>query len=118
IDAIEKKYGYKPLKIAVALDSLAVYVHKDNPVEGLTMAQVDALFSKTRSCGAAADITTWGQAGLKGTWSGLPISLYGRNSASGTYGFFKETALCKGDYKDTVKEQPGSASVVNGVAND
>lgn len=118
IDAIEKKYGYKPLKIAVALDSLAVYVHKDNPIEGLTMAQVDAIFSKTRTCGAAADITNWGQVGLKGTWSGLPMSLYGRNSASGTYGFFKEAALCKGDFKDAVKEQPGSASVVKGVAND
>lgn len=118
IDAIEKKYGYKPIKVAVALDSLAVYVHKDNPVVSLTMAQVDALFSKTRSCGHATDIGTWGAAGLTGTWGGLPVSLYGRNSASGTYGFFKETALCKGDFKDTVKEQPGSASVVNGVAND
>ena len=118
IDAIEKKYGYKPLKIAVALDSLAVYVHKDNPVKSLTMPQVDAMFAKTRACGHPTDIGTWGAAGLTGTWAGLPISLYGRNSASGTYGFFKETALCKGDFKDTVKEQPGSASVVNGVAND
>jgi phosphate transport system substrate-binding protein len=47
-----------------------------------------------------------------------PISLYGRNSASGTYGFFKEQALAKGDFKSMVKEQPGSASVVQGITKD
>ena len=116
-DAFAKKYGYKPTRITVALDCLAVYVHKDNPIHGLTMAQVDCIFSKTRKSGYA-DIATWGDAGLTGDWASLPISLYGRNSASGTYAFFKEHALLKGDFKDTVKEQPGSAAVVNGVAND
>lgn len=115
---IEQKYGYKPSKVAVALDSLAVYVHKDSPLESLTMQQVDAIFSKTRSCGTAADISTWGALGLTGGLAKSPISTYGRNSASGTYGYFKEVALCKGDFKDTVKEQPGSASVVNGIAGD
>jgi phosphate transport system substrate-binding protein len=116
-DAFAKKYGYKPTRIIVALDCLAVYVHKDNPIHGLTMAQVDCIFSKTRKSGYG-DIATWGQAGLTGAWASLPMSLYGRNSASGTYAYFKEHALVKGDYKDTVKEQPGSAAVVNGVAND
>jgi phosphate transport system substrate-binding protein len=97
---------------------LAVYVHKDNPIKGLTFQQVDAIFSKSRKQGAAADVTTWGQVGLTGTWANLPISLYGRNSASGTYGYFKEHALAKGDYKDSVKEQPGSSAVVQGVASD
>ncbi len=118
IDEFEKKFGYKPTEIRTALDSLAVYVNKDNPVECLTMEQVDAIFSKTRSCGATEDIVTWGQVGLDGDWANRPLSLYGRNSASGTYGFFKEHALCKGDYKDQVKEQPGSASVVQGVTED
>ena len=118
IDDFEKKYGYKPTEIKVALDALAVYVNKDNPIEQLTVAEVDAIFSKTRACGHTANITTWGQAGLDGSWSAKPLSLYGRNSASGTYGFFKDNALCGGDYKDEVKEQPGSASVVQGVTED
>lgn len=117
-DAFEKKFGYKPTPIRTSLDSLAVFVNKDNPVAGLNIEQVDAVFSKNRKCGAVTDVTTWGDAGLTGTWTTAPISLYGRNSASGTYGFFKKKALCKGDYKDTVKEQPGSASVVQGVSED
>ena len=116
-DAFEKKHGYKPTRITVALDCLAVYVHKDNPIAALTLEQLDCIFSRTRKSGFA-DITTWGQVGLSGDWESLPISIYGRNSASGTYAYFKEHVLLKGDYKDTVKEQPGSAAVVNGVAND
>ena len=104
--------------VRVAVDALAVYVNKDNPIKGLTMPQVDAIFSKTRKGGTRQTSTTWGQLGLTGDWADRPISLYGRNSASGTYGFFKEHALDNGDYKDTVKEQPGSASVVQGVAED
>jgi phosphate transport system substrate-binding protein len=118
IDEFEKKHGYKPTAIRVAVDALAVYVHKDNPLERLTFPQVDAIFSKTRKGGYPQDITTWGQLGLKDEWASKPISLYGRNSASGTYGFFKEHALFKGDFKDSVNEQPGSASVVNSVTED
>ena len=119
IDAFEAKYGYKPTALRTSLDSLAVFVHKDNPIRGLTLQQVDTIFSKTRRCGSSKDAKTWGDAGLTdGAWGGSPLSLYGRNSASGTYGFFKENALCNGDYKDVVKEQPGSASVVQGVSED
>ena len=118
IDEFESAYGFKPTKIGVALDSLAVYVHKDNPLESLSFPEVDAVFSKTRSLGHPTDIATWGDAGLKGNWANQPISIFGRNSASGTYAYFKDVALGKGDYKDTVKEQPGSASVVMGVTED
>jgi phosphate transport system substrate-binding protein len=118
IDGFEKKFGYPPTKIKVAIDALAVFVNKDNPLEHLTLQQADAIFSKTRACGGPKDITTWGELGLTGAWAAKPMSLYGRNSASGTYGFFKEHTLCNGDYKDTVKEQPGSASVVQGIAED
>lgn len=117
-ETFEKKFGYKPAKARVAVDSLAVFVHKDNPIKCLTLQQLDAIFSKTRKGGAAADVTKWGDLGLKGEWADKPISLYGRNSASGTYGYFKEEALFKGDFKDTVKEQPGSSAVVQGVASD
>jgi phosphate transport system substrate-binding protein len=118
IDQFEAKYGYKPLGLRTSIDMLAVYVHKDNPIASLSLQQIDAIFSKTRKGGATEDITTWGQLGLTGEWADKPISLYGRNSASGTYGYFKEHALSKGDYKDSVKEQPGSSSVVQGVASD
>lgn len=114
IDAFEKKYGYKPRSVAVAIDALAVYVNKDNPIKSLTLQQVDSIFSSTRKRGGQ-NIATWGQLGLTGEWASKPISLYGRNSASGTYGFFKEHVFQNGDYKSSVKEQPGSASVVQGV---
>lgn len=113
--SFESKFGYKPTPVAVAIDALAVYVNKDNPIEGLSIPQVDAMFSATRKCGFGNDITTWGQLGLTGDWASRPVQLYGRNSVSGTYGYFKEKALCKGDYKDSVNEQPGSASVVQGI---
>ncbi len=119
IDEFEAKFGYKPTQLGTSIDMLAVYVNKDNPIEGLSLQEVDAIFSKTRTGGHAGDIRTWGEAGLKdAAWASQPISLYGRNAASGTYGYFKEHALFKGDYKDEVKEQPGSSSVVQGVASD
>ena len=116
IAAFESKHGYKPTPIAVAIDALAVYVNKDNPIEGLSISQIDAIFSATRKCGGANDITTWGQLGLTGGWANRSIQLYGRNSVSGTYGYFKEKALCKGDYKNSVNEQPGSGSVVQSIS--
>lgn len=118
VDRFEKKFGYKPTPVRTAVDALAVFVNKDNPVRCLTLAQVDAIFSKSRRRGHPTDLKTWGQLGLGGEWATRPISLYGRNSASGTYGFFKEHALKNGDFKDTVKEQPGSAAVVQGVTVD
>ena len=117
LQAFEQKYGYKPTAIPVAVDALAVFVHKDNPIKGLTMAQVDAVFSSTRLCGAKADAKTWGDVGIAGDLAGKTIQLFGRNSVSGTYGYFKEEALCKGDFKANVNEQPGSASVVSSISS-
>ncbi len=117
IEAFEKKFGYKPTAVPVAIDALAVFVHKDNPIKGLSLAQVDAIFSSTRKCGAPADITRWGGTGLTGEWANRDVQLYGRNSVSGTYGYFKKVALCKGDFKNSVNEQPGSASVVQSISS-
>jgi phosphate transport system substrate-binding protein len=114
--AFEDKYGYKPTAIPVAIDALAVMVNKDNPVKGLSLPQVDAIFSSTRKCGHATEIDNWGDAGVA-AWASKSIQLYGRNSVSGTYGYFKEHALCKGDFKSNVNEQPGSASVVQSVTS-
>jgi phosphate transport system substrate-binding protein len=117
IDQFESKYGYKPTEIRAAFDALAIYVNKDNPLDKITMAQADAVFSKTRRRDGK-NAANWGDLGLTGDWAARPISLYGRNSASGTYGFFKEQVLKNGDFRDSVKEQPGSASVVQGVTED
>jgi len=116
VEAFEKKFGYKPTPIAVAIDALAIFVHKDNPIEGLTIPQIDAIFSSTRTCGDPGNIDVWGNLGLAGSWAKRDIQLYGRNSVSGTYGYFKDKALCKGDFKNSVNEQPGSASVVQSVS--
>jgi len=117
IDQFEQRYGYKPTELRTSYDALAVYVNKDNPIQSLTLAQADAIFSKQRRRGFKT-VSTWGDLGLTGDWASRPLSLYGRNSASGTYGFFKEHTLKNGDYKDSVKEQPGSASVVQGISED
>lgn len=117
IQAFEARHGYRPTPVPVAIDALAVYVHKDNPIKGLTIEQVDAVFSSTRRCGTGTDSTRWGDLGLSGAWEKRPIQLYGRNSVSGTYGYFKDNALCKGDFKNSVNEQPGSASVVQSVSS-
>ncbi len=117
LQAFEQRHGYKPTPIAVAIDALALFVHKDNPIPGLTLQQTDAIFSSTRTCGGSEDLVNWGQLGLPGAWASRGIQLYGRNSVSGTYGYFKQHALCKGDFKNTVNEQPGSASVVQSVSS-
>ncbi len=116
IEAFETRHGYKPTAVGVAIDALAVFVNKDNPIQGLSIEQLDAIFSSTRTCGGLEDITRWGQLGLSGAWKDRPIQLYGRNSVSGTYGYFKQRALCKGDFRSNVNEQPGSASVVQSVS--
>jgi len=117
-DACVKAWGYEATPLRTSIDMLAVYVHKDNPIKGLSFPQLDAIFSSTRKGGFAKDIRTWGDLGLTGAWADKPISIYGRNSASGTYGYFKKHALFKGDYKPSVKEQPGSSAVVGAVAGD
>lgn len=117
-DAFEGKYGYKASRFRVAVDALAVYVNKDNPIKCLTLQQLNRIFSSTRTAAFGGDIKTWGDVDLTGEWSKAPISLYGRNSLSGTYEFFKEMALYGGDYKAEVKQQPGSEAVIEGVASD
>lgn len=117
IQAFEAKFGYKPTAVPVAIDVLAVYVNKDNPIKGMSLQQVDAIFSATRKCGEPKDITRWGDLGLTGSWANRDFTIYSRNAVSGTYGYFKEVALCKGDFKATINEQPGSSAVVQGVTS-
>ncbi|WP_404403086.1 phosphate ABC transporter substrate-binding protein [Idiomarina seosinensis] len=116
IESFEKRHGYKPTPVRVAIDALAVFVHKDNPIEGMTIREVDAVFSSTRKCGAREQVNRWGDLGLEDEWTNRDLQLYGRNSVSGTYGYFKEVGLCDGDFRSNVNEQPGSASVVQSVS--
>lgn len=116
LEAFENRHGYKPVAVPVAIDALAVFVHKDNPIKGMSIQDVDAVFSSTRKCGGAQDISKWGEVGLTGSWENRTVQLFGRNSVSGTYGYYKKKALCKGDFKNSVNEQPGSASVVQSVS--
>jgi phosphate transport system substrate-binding protein len=116
VEAFEKRFGYKPTAVPVAIDALAVFVNKDNPIKGLTIPQIDAIFSSNRKCGYESDITKWSDVGVGGSLADSGVQLFGRNSVSGTYGYFKKKALCKGDYKNSVNEQPGSASVVQGIS--
>jgi phosphate transport system substrate-binding protein len=116
LESFEKKFGYKPTAIPVAIDALAVFVNKDNPIKGLSIAELDGIFSSTQKCEGAKDVAKWGDVGVGGKLAAQDIQLYGRNSVSGTYGYFKKKALCKGDFKASVNEQPGSASVVQSVS--
>ncbi len=118
IDEFEKTHGFKPTNVVTCIDVLAVYVHKDNPIKGLSLQQIDAIFSTDRKGGGAKDITTWGDLGLTGDWADKRINLYGRDAASGTYKYFLEHALFKGTYKNSVNAQAGSSSVVGAIAAD
>lgn len=116
INYFSREHGYAPVALQVAVDAIALFVERRNPIEGLTLAQVDAIFSVTRYCGAPEPISTWSQLGFQLPQTDSYIKLFGRNSVSGTYGLFKREALCEGDFRATVNEQPGSASVVQSVA--
>ncbi|MDR6180492.1 phosphate transport system substrate-binding protein [Pseudomonas sp. SORGH_AS 211] len=116
LQAFEQRFGYQPTAVPVAIDALAIFVNKDNPLRQLTLEQVDAIFSSTRLCGGSHELKTWGDLGLTGDWAKRPIQRFGRNSVSGTYGYFKEAALCRGDFRANVNEQPGSASVVQAIS--
>ncbi|ELV8678158.1 PstS family phosphate ABC transporter substrate-binding protein [Vibrio vulnificus] len=117
VEAFERTHGYKPTALRVAIDAIGIFVHQDNPVQGLNFPQLDAIFSATLRCGAEDFASTWAQLGIDAEWAKRNFQLFGRNSVSGTYGYFKKHALCGGDFKSQVNEQPGSASVVQSVAS-
>jgi phosphate transport system substrate-binding protein len=117
IEAFQRQHGYLPTELKVAIDAIGIFVHRDNPIKGLNFSQLDSIFSATLRCGATQFILTWSQLGLEDDWAKRSMQLFGRNSVSGTYGYFKKNALCGGDFRDNVNEQPGSASVVQSVAS-
>ncbi|NOI76608.1 phosphate ABC transporter substrate-binding protein PstS family protein [Vibrio coralliilyticus] len=117
IEAFEREHGYKPTELRIAIDAIGIFVHRDNPLKGLNFTQLDNIFSATLRCGGTQSISTWAELGPDYHWAKRSMQLFGRNSVSGTYGYFKNNALCGGDFKSNVNEQPGSASVVQSVAS-
>ncbi|MBD1576701.1 PstS family phosphate ABC transporter substrate-binding protein [Vibrio sp. S11_S32] len=117
VESFEQQYGYPPVRLKIAIDAIGIFVHQDNPIKGLNFEQIDAIFSSTLQCGATQRLHSWQQLGVQADWAKLGFQLFGRNSASGTYGYFKQNALCGGDFKREVNEQPGSAAVVQSVAS-
>lgn len=117
IEAFRDKFGYEPTIVPVFVQVLVVIVHKDNPIESLTLPQVEAIFSKEPRRGAEP-ITTWGQLGFTGVGADLRIRAHGRTSASGTHRFFSQRALGGRLFRETVTEHPGSTATVAAVAAD
>jgi phosphate transport system substrate-binding protein len=117
LDAFPPKVGARPTELAVAVDALAVFVNKDNPLTALTLSEVDAIFSSTRKRGGSP-VRTWADVGLTGEWAARPITLYGYGPAAGAHAMFREVALSGGEFKPALKVQPGSSSVVQGPAAD
>ncbi len=117
LKAFEAEYGYKPTQLKVAIDAIGIFVHKDNPLQGVSFQQIDAIFSATLRCGGNKPLHSWAELGLQTDWSTRRFQLFGRNSVSGTYGYFKQAVLCGGDFKERVNELPGAASVVQSVAS-
>lgn len=113
VDKFEAEFGYEPVEMRTAIDCLAVYVHKDCPLDAISVEQITKVFS------VAGKDMTWGDLGVTDpAYKTRPVNMYGRNSASGTYGYFKQVGLQGNDYKATVREQPGSSAVVQAVTND
>lgn len=113
IESFERAFGYKPTGMRIGIDCLAVFVHRENPITSLSLDQISAIF------GAHASDLTWGDVGVTDpAWARERIQLYGRNSASGTYDFFKQYGMGSMDFKANVREQPGSSGVVQSVASD
>ena len=117
INQFRARFGYAPHAVSVALDTLAIYVHRHNPLEAISLRDLDGLFSQNGFSGNPA-IERWADLGIVAPWASRHITLYGRNSASGTYGFFKSHVLKGGDFRPTMNEQPGSSAVVQAVATD
>jgi phosphate transport system substrate-binding protein len=118
ISEFVKEYGYEPTEVPVASDALAVFVHKDNPINGLSLEELDAIFCRERRRGLAYVVDSWGLVGLMDEWFEAPIRLYGRNGKSGTAYFFREEVCKGGTFRPQLVDAQGSASVVLDVVND
>ncbi len=111
-----RRFGYEAYAVPVALDMLAIYVHQDNPLQAISMAELAAVYAQNRRCAGHPAVNHWGDLGLTGVWQTRSIAAYGRNPASGTYAFFRQKALCNDDFRQKVGQLPGAAAVVRAVS--
>jgi len=118
VEAFKQAHGYPPTAIQVAFDALTIYVNRKNPLQTLTIKQLDAIFSDERRCGYPEAINTWGDLGLPSLWADKAITTVGRTPASGTYGFFQKKALCGGHYKPSMEGRRGNTTVVQTIVSD
>ncbi len=113
-----KEYGFEPTEVPVAIDALAVFVHRDNPLPGLSLDELDAMFCLQRHRGLPYIVDSWGLVGLHDEWFDAPVNLYGRNGNSGTSYFFREEVCKGGTFQPRMVNADGSASVVMDVMRD
>lgn len=118
VEEFRARFGYEPTEVPIAMDAVAIYVNRENSIEGLTLEHVEAIFGVAHKRGLQEDIRTWGQVGLRDGWEEKPLHLYGRDKRSGTRTFFKHVALLDGELKAEVREEPGSASEILAIARD
>ena len=111
IKAFVDKFGYEPTPIKVASGSVGslgktaasvIMVENDNPIDCLSLPQLDAIYSKTRKLGYK-EVKTWGDLGGKGEWANRPIHLYGLKPVNGIEQYFKLVAMNGGEYKDGIE---------------
>lgn len=100
---VEAALGAKPMRLLVAYDALAIWVNRANPIQRLTLEQLDAIFSATKKRGWELPMDTWGDLGLRGAWRKRGIQPFGRDPLSGTRAFFKEKVLQKGEFSPRCK---------------
>ena len=114
--AFESRFGYPPTVVPVAVGALFVLVAKSNPLPSLTVEQLDAIYSRERSCGAPAPLQRWSELGVARPRVDDRIVPCGRDRRSGTREFFRWYGLCQGEFGDDVLEQPGARSLERAVA--
>ena len=116
--AFKNTYGYEPLEIKIAINMIAVLVNTENPIDCLTIDQIDGIYSNTYKCQGSSDISAWGILNQIGEWSNMPIKIYSRTPTSGTYNIFKNIALCGGTYKNTITKLASSRDIGEFVSQD
>ncbi len=116
ITAFEEKYGYPPTVVVPSLEPIAIYVNADNPIAGLTVDQLDAIFSSTHLRGSVA--RTWGDLGSTGAWASRPITLHGRGDNTGSQVYFQTAVLAGGEFNPAMASHQDNNRLVRALSDD
>jgi phosphate transport system substrate-binding protein len=118
VAAFQQQLKHPPQVLTPCLERMAIYVHKDNPIKGLTLQQIDAVFSADCKRGATQPIRTWGQLGFPGAWATQPVTAQGRNNDTGSQVFFQEAVLLGGKYREDLQGHPDNLELLNAIVAD